>query len=171
MRNLWAPWRMKYILSEKGGRCIFCLGPGKGEDKKKYVLYRGRFCFLLLNTFPYNNGHLLATPYRHVAGMMDLRGEELEELGQLVARSTELLKSCLEAEGFNIGINMGKIAGAGVADHLHVHVVPRWPADTNFMPVVGRTKVIPEDLDTTYERLRSGIEKSSLFRERDHPEK
>ena len=154
MRILWAPWRKPYIekLVRTEG-CILCEKPREQEDKKNFILFRGKSCFVLLNLFPYNNGHLMISPYRHVDSLISLNAEEMAEMLQLARMSEGILRSELAAEGFNLGINVGRIAGAGIADHIHLHLVPRWSGDTNFMPVTGKTKVISEDVNSTYDRL------------------
>jgi len=154
MRILWAPWRKLYI--EKGVEtkgCILCEKPREQEDRKNFILFRGKCCFVLLNLFPYNNGHLMISPYRHIDTLTSLSSEELEEMVALARMSEGILRNTLAAEGFNLGMNVGRIAGAGIADHIHLHLVPRWGGDTNFMPVMGKTKVISEDVNSTYERL------------------
>jgi len=154
MRILWAPWRKPYIESgvETEG-CILCEKPREQEDKKNFILFRGKCCFVLLNLFPYNNGHLMISPYRHVDSLASLSSEEMGEMVELARMSEGILRNALAAEGFNLGMNVGRIAGAGIADHIHLHLVPRWGGDTNFMPVLGQTKVISEDVNSTYERL------------------
>ena len=153
MHNLWAPWRLDYILSRKQPGCIFCDKVQEDRDRENYILHRGRTAFIMLNTYPYNNGHLMVIPYAHIGSIEELSAEEVTEMMQLVQRSVRALrKSCLP-EGFNIGMNIGRSAGAGVADHVHVHVVPRWQGDTNYMGVIANTHTIPELLGTTYDRL------------------
>ncbi len=133
--------------------CLFCETGGDGQDEKSFVLYRGRFVFVQMNLYPYNPGHIMIAPYRHVAGLCELSPDEQYELIQEAARSTSLLRETMNSDGFNLGMNQGKAAGAGVEHHLHLHIVPRWNGDTNFMPVVAETKVIPEDLTGTYRKL------------------
>ena len=153
MHNLWAPWRIEYILSKKQPGCIFCDKVQEDRDRENYILHRGRTAFIMLNTYPYNNGHLMVIPYAHVGSIEELSTEAVTEMMQLVQRSVRALrKSCLP-EGFNIGMNIGRSAGAGVADHVHMHVVPRWHGDTNYMGVLANTHTIPELLETTYDRL------------------
>ncbi len=159
MKRLWAPWRMRYILSEKREGCFFCAIAKEDKDRDNYILYRGRTGFIVLNLYPYNNGHLMIVPYKHVASTEDLDQGTLTELMLLLNRSLRLLHRVMNPQGFNIGINLGKVAGAGVEGHVHIHVVPRWEGDTNFMPVLGETKVIPELLDETYEKLMAALEK------------
>ena len=144
-------------MGEKKKGCLFCRVAGEKRDRKNYLLFRGKRCFIILNTFPYNNGHLMIAPYRHLANLEDLNREELGELMGLVSRSVGWLKEALKPEGFNIGMNLGKIAGAEIEDHLHIHLVPRWSGDSNFMPTIAQTKVIPELLKDTYKKLRKAI--------------
>jgi ATP adenylyltransferase len=157
--RLWSPWRMDYIRRDDGGGtggCIFCDFPaaGAGQDEANHVLARGKVSFLLLNAFPYNPGHLMAAPYRHVGDYEELTAEELAELTAFAGRAIRALREESGPHGFNLGMNLGQVAGAGIADHLHLHLVPRWGGDTNFMPVVGHTKVLPELLGETWRRLR-----------------
>lgn len=147
---------MKYILSQKSEGCIFCEKPRENKDKENYILFRGEHGFVILNAFPYNNGHLMIAPYRHVPNLEELSDEELLSLTSLLKSSIRLLRKELKPDGFNIGMNIGKVAGAGIDDHVHLHVVPRWIGDVNFMPVISETKVISEYLDMTYEKLIVG---------------
>jgi len=156
MKILWAPWRIKYILGKKE-KCIFCDKVKNNNDRENYVLLRGKNGFVMLNTFPYNNGHLMVAPYRHVPDFEGLEENELGELMGLVKKSTQILKKALKPEGFNIGINMGKVAGAGVEGHIHIHIVPRWEGDSSFISTVGDTKIIPESLDDTYKKLLAAL--------------
>ncbi len=154
--RLWSPWRMEYILSDKEkGRCIFCEAIAQDRDEKNLVLYRGKHAFIILNLYPYNNGHLMAVPYEHVPSTEDLDPEVLTELMLLVNKSLQLLRKVMSPQGFNIGINMGAPAGAGIEDHVHIHVVPRWTGDTNFMPVLAATRVVPELLEQTYAKMQA----------------
>lgn len=155
MDNLWAPWRIKYIQAKKTKGCIFCQKPRQKKDKKNYILKRGKFVFSILNIFPYNNGHTLIVPYRHVDSLEKLNTDELLELFEFIKLTTKQIKSKMKAQGFNIGFNIGKIAGAGIDKHLHVHIVPRWEADTNFMPVLSGTKIISQSLEELYSILKS----------------
>jgi ATP adenylyltransferase len=157
--RLWSPWRMEYIRREDGGDgagCIFCDLPAAGpdQDEANHLLARGTVSFVMLNAFPYNPGHLMAAPYRHVGDYEELTPDELAEMAALVGRAIAAMKQESRPHGFNLGMNLGQVAGAGIADHLHLHLVPRWGGDTNFMPVVGRTKVLPELLGETWRRLR-----------------
>ena len=156
----YAPWRMAYINQSGSEKidCIFCAFTRENNDEKRLILYRGKKAFVMMNAFPYNTGHLMVAPYRHCGDYDDLDGEELIEINELVQRCIKLLKKVMAPHGFNIGINMGKVAGAGFEGHVHVHIVPRWEGDTNFMPVIGETKVIPEALDVTYRKLKEAWE-------------
>lgn len=150
---LWAPWRMQYIAGPKSDGCILCGKAKEGADAKNLILARGSFTYVLLNIYPYNLGHLMIAPYRHVDNLGKLSPEERGEIMAWASRSERVLREAFHAEGFNIGVNVGKVAGAGIDDHVHMHVVPRWGGDTNFMPVLGETKVIPEHLEETYAKL------------------
>jgi len=154
MKYLWAPWRMDYILSGKEKGCIFCQKPLEGKDKENLILHRGRYTFVMMNKYPYNNGHLMIVPKRHCVEFENLNDREIKELFCLLRISTRVLRTSLSPQGFNIGMNIGKVGGAG-EDHIHFHVVPRWNGDTNFMPILGETKIIPEYLMNTYEKLRT----------------
>jgi len=153
MKHIWAPWRIEYIKAEKPAGCILCDKPKEKKDKENYVLYRGKKNFVMLNSYPYNPGHLLIAPYRHVGNLEELTETERNEHYELVSRSIAVLKKVMKPAGFNIGANLGKVAGAGIEDHFHSHVVPRWQGDNNFMPVLGEVKVIPQALADTYEAL------------------
>jgi ATP adenylyltransferase len=155
MKHIWAPWRIEYIKAEKPAGCILCDKPKENKDKENYILYRGKKNFVMLNSFPYNPGHLLIAPYRHVGNLEELTETERNEHYELVSRSIAVLKKVMKPAGFNIGANLGKVAGAGIADHFHSHIVPRWQGDNNFMPVLGEVKVIPQALEDTYEALAS----------------
>ena len=154
MERLWAPWRLAYVTSASGGTtdCIFCntSEPGRGD----LIIARGRVSFVILNLYPYNNGHLMVVPNRHVPSLASLTAEEQTELMRLTRHSEIALNEAYSPQGLNIGINLGRPAGAGVADHLHVHLVPRWNGDTNFMTVVGNVRVVPEALDATKAKLQ-----------------
>lgn len=157
MRKIWAPWRVEYIRSEKTRECIFCQKPGENKDTQNYILFRGKRNFVILNTYPYNPGHLMVAPFRHLATLDDLTDKELFELFDLVRRSARAIKEAYRPEGFNIGINLGRVAGAGVEGHIHTHIVPRWNGDNNFMPVLADTKVLPEALASTFAQLKDKI--------------
>lgn len=159
MERLWAPWRLEYIAAERSDGCIFCDFPGQNEDEKLKILLRGKHAFVIMNTFPYSNGHLLVTPYRHLSDITELTDEENLEMMSLTQICCKALRQVCRPDGFNIGMNLGAAAGAGIADHLHLHIVPRWIGDTNFMPVLGDAKVIPEALETTYAKLKEAFER------------
>jgi ATP adenylyltransferase len=162
MDKIWAPWRSKYILnSEKEEGCIFCNRLQKEDDRANYILYRGDHSFMIMNIYPYNNGHLMVAPYRHTSHLSDLTGTEGQDLFKTMEMSVRILKDSLKPDGFNLGMNLGKVGGAGVEDHLHMHVVPRWNGDTNFMPVLSDTKIISVSLDEMYMLLKQGLEKLS----------
>jgi len=156
LRTLWAPWRLAFIANERKDTCIFCEKSKENEDAKNLIFERRSNVFGMLNKYPYNAGHLMIAPYRHVKDIEDLAEEEWKESLELLRDSVSVLKRIMSPEGFNIGFNIGRAAGAGY-DHIHMHVVPRWNGDTNFMPVLSDTKVIPEHLEETYKKLREGI--------------
>jgi len=157
LKYLWAPWRMEYILKEKNEGCIFCEIPKENQDKENYVLYRGKFCFVILNTYPYNNGHIMIAPYDHIKNLEELNRDTINELMSLCQKSISVLKKKINPQGFNIGANIGKVGGAGILEHIHLHIVPRWQGDTNFMPVISDTKVMPQYLSETYDLLKAGF--------------
>jgi ATP adenylyltransferase len=158
-RPVWAPWRIDYIRGEKEGECFLCRMFAETKDRENLILFRGETCAVTMNRFPYNSGHLMVAPTRHIAGLDELSPDEDREFSELTKRAVAALRTALQPEGFNIGINLGQVAGAGLADHLHRHVVPRWNGDTNFMPVLGGPRVIPEALDATYEVLKTAFDK------------
>lgn len=153
--HLWAPWRMEYILCDRDEECIFCSKVVCGDDARQHILQRGVDSFAMLNLYPYNNGHIMVAPYAHIASLEELPGETLAEMMILVRRGMRVLRASMYPDGFNVGINIGKVAGAGIIDHVHIHVVPRWRGDTNFMPVTAGVRVIPEMIDATYEKLKA----------------
>ncbi len=144
--------------TEVTDQCIFCQKI-EGNDEENFVLLRGNLCFVVLNLFPYNNGHLMVAPYRHIGSLQELTKEERSELMDIIVLCMDILKEGLNCQGFNIGMNIGKVAGAGVPDHIHIHIVPRWEGDTNFLPIIGDTKVISQSLSSTYHILRSTLER------------
>ena len=159
MQRLYSPWRLDYVTSASGdtaGACIFCVAPGNDDP---LVLFKGTHTFVILNLFPYNNGHLMVVPNRHIGRLAEASSDELSELMRLTRVAEMALGEAYAPHGLNMGLNLGKPAGAGVADHLHMHVVPRWNGDTNFMSVVGETRVLPEELPVTAERLRPIFER------------
>jgi ATP adenylyltransferase len=159
MDRLWAPWRMEYIregIDKKDNGCIFCAKPAQQHemDRENLILFRGAAAFVIMNAFPYNNGHLMVVPYKHTSSMDDIDGAAAAELWSLLAKSRQALSKAFNPDGFNIGINLGRTAGAGIDTHLHVHIVPRWNGDVNFMPVIGETKVISQSLHDAYDALK-----------------
>ncbi|WP_010478794.1 HIT family protein [Thermococcus zilligii] len=158
MKTLWAPWRIEYIRSPKHKGCIFCDFPKENEDRERLILYRGEHSFVIMNNYPYNPGHVMIAPYRHVGKWEDLTDEELLEIMKLSQLMIKAIKKAMNPDGFNLGVNLGRVAGAGIDDHVHLHIVPRWNGDTNFMPVIADTKVIPESLKEAYDELKKAIE-------------
>jgi ATP adenylyltransferase len=156
MERLWAPWRMEYIDSAREGEggCIFCDLPAEDDDEKNYILTRTGKAFAMLNKFPYNNGHLMIAPFRHVGEVEGLEDEEALDLHHLMQKSLKALKEAMNPDGFNIGMNLGQVAGAGIPDHVHWHLVPRWSGDTNFMPVIAEAKVLSHPLQESSANLR-----------------
>lgn len=152
MKVLWAPWRIQYITGEKEEGCIFCSKPKERNDKKNLILYTGETSFIIMNRYPYSNGHLMTVPYRHTNNLSDLTEEERLELMNLTIKCTDILQA-IRPDGFNIGMNLGRAGGAGIDDHLHYHIVPRWNGDSNFMSVIADVRVMPEYLEQTYETL------------------
>ncbi len=152
---LWAPWRIGYILNSKEKGCFLCRALEDNQnDDKNFLLYRGQYVFVILNLYPYNNGHILVAPNRHIKDLEDMLIEEEKEAVSLIKRSVKILKKNLKAESFNIGLNLGKAAGAGLDTHIHFHIVPRWVGDTNFIPVFTDTKVISQSLEELYIQLK-----------------
>jgi ATP adenylyltransferase len=160
MEHLWAPWRMSYIAPKtpQSQECIFCAKSAEQRDEENYILHRGERCFMMLNLYPYNNGHLMVAPYQHVGSIELLDAETLAEMMAQAQLALRALRKAMNPDGFNMGINQGKVAGAGFADHVHLHVVPRWNGDTNFMPVLADVKVMPDFLENTYKQLKQAIE-------------
>jgi ATP adenylyltransferase len=159
LKRIWAPWRMKYILSDKSEGCAFCEALQAGDDKAKFILHRGEKAFIILNTFPYTNGHLMIVPYEHVGDLVRLDAETLADMMLLTQKALQALRDAMGPHGFNVGLNLGEAAGAGIQDHVHIHIVPRWHNDTNFMPALADVRVIPEALPDTYEKLRVALHK------------
>lgn len=155
MKQMWAPWRIKYIEMKEPEGCFLCDKSKQNNDVESYILYRGRKNFVILNSYPYNPGHLMVVPYRHIGKVEELTHGERNEHYEIVSRCIKILKQVLNTEFFNIGMNLGRVAGAGVDDHIHTHIVPRWNGDTNFMPVVADVKVLPEALADTYKKLKA----------------
>jgi ATP adenylyltransferase len=151
--RLWTPWRLAFIRGEKSPSCVFCEKARERDDRKNFVLYRGAHNFILLNAYPYAAGHLMIAPYEHRGSLVDLSTETTADMMELAKRSVRALRQAYRTDSFNVGMNLGAAAGAGIADHVHLHVVPRWVGDSNFMPVLGDVRLIPETLEITYDRL------------------
>jgi ATP adenylyltransferase len=161
MKALWAPWRMGYILSnDKDNGCIFCPGKSRDKDEERLILSVGTHTLVVMNRYPYNNGHLLVAPVKHVGGLEQLNDEEALDLLGMVRKTVGILREVMNPEGFNVGLNLGRVAGAGMEEHLHFHVVPRWKGDTNFMTVLGDVRVISEHIKETYKKLLPYYDKS-----------
>ncbi len=159
MRHLWSPWRLEYLTAPRTDGCIFCHAVQSDNDRENLLLLRGERGFLLLNRFPYNNGHFMVVPYAHVPSLEDLDAPTLTEMMLLLNRGLAALRTTMHPDGFNVGVNLGQAAGAGVVDHVHIHAVPRWLGDTNFMPVVVDVRVVPETWLQTYDRLKGALDR------------
>jgi ATP adenylyltransferase len=157
MEHLWAPWRIEYVQMNKPTGCILCDKPKETEDVANYILFRGTLNYVIMNSYPYNPGHLMVAPYRHVATPEDMTHDESCEHYDMVGRCVKALRQVFAPAGFNTGMNIGRVAGAGIDGHIHSHIVPRWQGDTNFMPVVGDARVIPQALAETYQKLRGTL--------------
>jgi ATP adenylyltransferase len=151
---LYSPWRLQYILSNKNTECIFCIKPSENKDDKHLILYRSELCFVIMNIFPYNNGHLMVVPNKHVPNLNGLKKEEIADLFETVKLCEKVITKMYSPDGLNIGMNLGKAAGAGIDQHLHVHIVPRWNGDVNFMTAISGTRVIPESFEQVYSKLK-----------------
>ncbi len=164
MKKLWAPWRIEYILAPREAHeaCIFCAKPAEESDRDNLVLYRGKRAFIIMNLYPYNNAHLLVVPYSHVNSISALTREERCEMMEMANAAMDILKGKMNAQGFNFGANIGAAAGAGIEEHVHLHIVPRWTGDTNFMPVLGHTKVLVQGLQETYDTLKPLFDQLSI---------
>ncbi len=158
MKQLWAPWRLAFVeqASHSIG-CIFCEKPALNQDAKMFILRRGRHAYVIMNIYPYNNGHLLIAPYRHIPAIEELPPPVLADMMRLAQESIRAIRKAYAPEGFNLGVNQGKVAGAGIEHHIHLHIVPRWGADTNFMPLLGETRVLPQHLRASYNRLKNAF--------------
>lgn len=158
MDRLWSPWRYTYLAgAAPKSVCIFCEKAAEQDDEKNFIVHRGRHCFVMLNLFPYNNGHTMIAPYEHVPTLATAHGESLAEMMDLTRAMETHLRTVYNPPGYNIGMNLGECAGAGVAGHIHMHILPRWPGDVNFMTAIGETRVLPEDLRRTWTRLRDAF--------------
>ncbi|KAF0218918.1 MAG: histidine triad (HIT) [Geobacteraceae bacterium] len=157
MKRLWAPWRIEYILNEKPPGCIFCVTDEAEKDREKLILHRTPLSFVMLNRYPYTNGHLMVAPFRHTSDMNSLSDGEMLDLFSTLRLCRNVLQETSQPQGFNVGINLGKAAGAGVDEHIHIHIVPRWNGDTNYMSVIADLRVMPENLMATYDGLLPGF--------------
>ena len=153
MDRLWAPWRLEYIQKPAAEDCIFCVDADNASDSGRLIVSRGDTCYVMMNRYPYSNGHLMVSPYRHLADPAGLEGPEIQELHRLMVLSQVVLRSSCSAQGFNVGWNFGQAAGAGIAAHIHMHIVPRWAGDSNFMPILADTRIIPQHIEKTYALL------------------
>ncbi len=162
MKQLWTPWRITYILGPKPDTCVFCIPQHTKEDAERLVLYRGEHAFIIMNKFPYSSGHLMVCPYRHVMQMTDLTREETHEMMDLMQTTSGILKQHFHCEGLNIGLNQGQAAGAGIREHLHFHLVPRWNGDSSFMAVMDEVRTIPQYLEETYRALKPYFTNAAL---------
>ncbi len=156
MKQLWAPWRMEFLKDDKTKTCdcVFCALPREKNDQTNLIVHRAKYNFVILNKYPYNNGHLMVVPFKHTSNLGDLSKEEQSEMMEFGNHAISALKEAYKPEGFNLGMNLGQAAGAGIKDHLHLHIVPRWNGDTNFMPVIGDVKSMPEHLQKSFESLK-----------------
>jgi len=159
MKYIWSPWRMSYIQNYKrGSECAFCIEMSRPDGPENLIVYRGQWAFIILNRYPYNSGHLMVVPYDHKSTLEELDAEARGEIMELSNLATKALQAVYHPQGFNLGVNIGNAAGAGILEHVHMHVVPRWSGDTNFMSTLGTTRVLPEVLEETYRRVKEGIE-------------
>ena len=158
--RIWAPWRLKYVKdANTSDECVFCTKPAEGDDRQALIVHRAERCFVILNLFPYTNGHLMVAPYEHIGRFQEIEPETTAEMNALAQRAMGVLEDVYRPEGFNLGINQGRIAGAGVEGHIHLHVVPRWAGDNNYMPVIADTKVMPQSLEESYDAMSEGFNK------------
>ncbi len=160
MKRLWSPWRMKYIEKhEKESGCVFCNSQAREDNPANLIALRGKNAYVILNLFPYTSGHLMVVPFQHKASIQDLDAETRAEMIELTSQCMDVLQKLYKPHGFNMGANIGEAAGAGVLGHVHIHIVPRWNGDTNFMSTLGETRVLPESLDDTYKRVKEAFKK------------
>ena len=157
MKHLWSPWRLEYLTEPKADDCIFCDAARGADDREYLVLLRGEHAFIILNRYPYNNGHFMVVPYVHVPSLENLDAAALAEMMQLLNRGLGALRIAMAPDGFNVGANLGSVAGAGIEEHVHLHAVPRWQGDTNFMPVVGNMRVVPQTWTQTYDDIKAAL--------------
>jgi len=164
-KQLWAPWRMEYILQPGKNGCFFCKNSREKKDTANFILYRNKGSFIILNIYPYAYGHLMVVPFRHVRHFSKLKDEELLYFMKAVQVAEDGLRKAIKPQGLNIGMNMGRVAGAGIRNHIHLHVVPRWEGDTNFMPILSEERVLPERLSATYKKLKPYFNKEETYNE------
>ena len=158
MNHLWSPWRMTYIeKNEKTSGCVFCNAQAQADSAENLIAFRGKNAYVILNRYPYTSGHLMVIPFEHVSNLEKLHEDTRAEMMELASRCTAILKTTYRTESFNVGMNIGEAAGAGVLGHIHIHIVPRWAGDTNFMSALGETRVLPEALEETYRRVRDAF--------------
>ena len=155
MKQLWCPWRIEYILGSKPDSCVFCIPDENTEDEERLILYRGQWNYVIMNKFPYSNGHIMVTPYKHIMDICQMEQDEGAEHFELIQKSASILRKAFNPQGINIGLNMGEAAGAGIKEHLHFHLVPRWNGDSSFMAILDEVRVIPEHLTNTYAKLKT----------------
>lgn len=160
MEHLWAPWRMDYVAGEKPDGCVLCQAAQAQDDAEAHVIYQGQYNYVILNRFPYNSGHLMVVPYEHIGAFTDLSPEQLAEMMDIAQGAVEAFQECLHPDGVNLGINLGRAAGAGINDHLHLHIVPRWAGDTNFMTVLADTRVVPQSLGESCRTLEPALRRA-----------
>ena len=157
-QRIWAPWRLRYVKNAKTStECVFCAKPGAGDDRENLIVHCGERAFVILNLFPYTNGHLMVAPFEHVGRLQDVDPDVVAEMMDLAKQAMSRLEAVYDPEGFNIGVNQGRVAGAGVEGHIHLHVVPRWAGDNNYMPVLADTRVMPQSLEESYDALEGGF--------------
>ena len=157
-QRIWAPWRLRYVKNaKKSDECVFCAKPDAGDDRTNLIVHRGERCFVILNLFPYTNGHLMVAPFDHIARLQDVEPDVTAEMIGLAQQAMRQMDEVYDPEGFNVGMNQGRVAGAGVDGHIHLHVVPRWAGDNNYMPVLADTRVMPQSLEESYDALEGGF--------------
>jgi ATP adenylyltransferase len=157
-QRIWAPWRLRYVKNaKKSDECVFCAKPDAGDDRANLIVHRGERCFVILNLFPYTNGHLMVAPFDHIARLQDVEPDVTAEMIGLAQQAMRQMDEVYDPEGFNVGMNQGRVAGAGVDGHIHLHVVPRWAGDNNYMPVLADTRVMPQSLEESYDALEGGF--------------
>jgi ATP adenylyltransferase len=156
--RIWAPWRLRYVSNaRKQDDCVFCVKPEEGDDREALIVHRGERCYVILNLYPYTSGHLMVAPFEHVGGLQDIEPSVTAEMMDLAQQAIRRMEDVYRPEGFNLGVNQGRVAGAGVEGHIHLHVVPRWAGDNNYMPVIADTRVMPQSLEESYDALQGGF--------------